>query len=674
MKILGTMVERGRRGLWMAGLLLGLHGMALAQPDSLGEDLLSLDSLLNVRISSVSKYEQTTQEAPASVTIISHEDIQNYGYNDVGELLNAVRDLYISWDRNYTYLGVRGYGRPTDYNNRVAVMVNGVVLNENLWGGAPVGTELYGLNIDNVERVEVIRGPASALYGNYPMLGMINIVMQTGKSLDGAKASVEYGSFGKMQASAAYAKTTAGGLDINVSTRLGKLDGQRLYYAEYDDSTQNNGIADRIDGSQWWGTHARLGYKGLVLQGFLSSRTVGVPTAAYGATFNDPRFVVTDRYGFLASEYARDIGTKSQVFAKAWLYQYHDRGAYPYDSADGGDQTDGVNGLWLGGEVRLRQDISAKNRLVVGVDAQRVFQANYFLNIDDTVFYAYPVADSTFALFAQDEYQPIKQLSITAGLRFDRLYLGKTALTPRIAVNVFAAKNTTFKLLYGWAFRAPNAYETNIDDPTYIKGNNGLKPELIRSLELVYEQKLGRHQAIAASLYRQNLLQVIDQVLDPIDSLLQYQNVDNYGGYGASVEWNARLHGGFHSYCNYSFASMRNLEGQNRLTNSPMHLLKAGLSVPFLKHFRFSPEAVVQSGRLTVYGTKTDPFAYLSAQLLVAPHFTGKAGALNRFQLAFKVRNLLDTVYGYPGGFEHEQPVIQQNGRNYNLKLTMSIL
>lgn len=647
--------------------------MGMAQPDTLEDPLFDLDSLLNQHISSVAKYDQTTMEAPASVSIISHEDIQNYGYNDIGELLNAVRDLYITYDRNYTYLGIRGYGRPTDYNNRVGVMVNGVVLNENLWGAAPIGTELYGLNIDMVERVEVIRGPASALYGNYPMLGMINIVMQGGKSLNGLRTSVEAGSYGKLQHSLAIAKVTPRGLDLSLGLRLGNLQGQQLYYPEYDDSSTNYGIADKLDGCKWYGGFARVGYRGFVAQAFLSSRTISVPTAAYGSAFNDPRFIVTDRYAFVQTEYSHDWGSKAELFVKAWGYHYHDRGAYPLDSADGGYQRDGVNGLWVGGEARLRYDLGANNRLVVGLDAQHVFKANYFIDLVDTQLYNFPVSYNTGAVFAQDEWQPIKQLSITAGLRLDKLYLGKTALTPRLAVNFFPTKSAAVKLLYGWAFRAPNAYEANINDPTYIKGNLNLKPETIHALELVYEQQIGKRQLLAASAYRQNILQVIDQVLDPVDSLLQFQNVENSGGYGGSVEWSGHFAKGIHAYGSYSFAHMRNLEDDVLLTNSPQHMVKGGFSLPFASHFRFSPEMVAQSGRLTVYGDYTDPFLYLSAQLRIAPQIKGKAAFLNRFQLSFKVRNLLNTTYSYPGGFEHVQASIPQNGRNYNLKLEVNL-
>ena len=81
---------------------------------------------------------------------------------------------------------------------------------------------------------------------------------------------------------------------------------------------------------------------------------------------------------------------------------------------------------------------------------------------------------------------------------------------------------------------------------------------------------------------------------------------------------------------------------------------------------------IAQSSRRTVYDTETSPFAYFSCQVLFAPKLKS-ASFLNRLQLAVKVRNILNTDYRYPGGFEHVQPSIRQNGRNYNLKLTVHL-
>jgi len=103
-----------------------------AQQDALAIQDISLESLLNVRVSTASKYEQTAREAPAAVTVITAEDIERYGYESLGDVLASVRGFYTSYDRNYAYLGTRGFGRPTDDNNRILVLINGLSTNDGI--------------------------------------------------------------------------------------------------------------------------------------------------------------------------------------------------------------------------------------------------------------------------------------------------------------------------------------------------------------------------------------------------------------------------------------------------------------------------------------------------------------------------------------------------------------
>ncbi len=149
-------------------------GLVLAQQDESGNRDFSLDSLLNIKISTAAKYEQTSREAPASVTIISSEDIERFGYRTLDEVLMTVRGFYTSYDRNYSYVGIRGFSRPTDYNDRVLLLINGHTTNENFYGSAFIGTDL-ALNLEAVDRIEIVRGPGSALYGTGAMFAVINI-------------------------------------------------------------------------------------------------------------------------------------------------------------------------------------------------------------------------------------------------------------------------------------------------------------------------------------------------------------------------------------------------------------------------------------------------------------------------------------------------------------------
>ncbi len=643
---------------------------AWAQIDSLSPVSASLDSLLNQRINTTVKLAQSISEIPASLTIIAKEDIQNYGYNDVSELLNAVREIYLSNDRNYGYIGIRGFCRPNDYNNRIAFMVNGIVQNDNIWGGNPLENDSHGLNLDDVERVEIIRGPASALYGNYPMLGIINVITQSGKTQDGNKLSVETGSYGKIQASGAYGKVLKNGIDMHVGVRAGSIAGQNLYYAAYDDSSTNFGVADHTNSAKFYGLNARISLRAWTFKVLHTWRDAHVPTGSFGTIFNDPTFHVVDGHLSLDLSYGREIARRAKFFGRSYFNRYGYRGYYPYPSPIGLDN-EVTEGLWGGLEGRLIWDISTTNRLLVGIEGRGNFKTSYRTMYNNIEQFNGSFPYYTYGIYLQDEWQPWKKLNISGGLRFDYLYLGNIALTPRVAVNYFVGKKTTLKALYGEAFKAPTVYEVEISNGNPAVGDYRLRPERTQSIELIGEQRIAKHLNVVGSLYNSQMYRLIESVT-LADSTQQYQNIQKAGGYGVSAELNGRLKDGLNFYLSYSFARMQNVADGTWLTNSPRHLAKGGVSFPLLRYFRLSPEAVFQSGRKTVSNLETSAFFLSNVNVIFAPKFKEKAKFASHFQLSFKIRNILNTAYEYPAGFEHKQAFIQQNGRNYNLKIQFS--
>jgi len=88
----------------------------------------SLEALLDVPVDSVegaARHTQRITEAPASVTVVTASDIETFGWRTLADVLKSVRGFHVTYDRNYSYVGVRAFGRPTDYNNRVRIEVNG---------------------------------------------------------------------------------------------------------------------------------------------------------------------------------------------------------------------------------------------------------------------------------------------------------------------------------------------------------------------------------------------------------------------------------------------------------------------------------------------------------------------------------------------------------------------
>ena len=88
-----------------------------------------------------SKYEQKTSEAPAWVTLVTAEEIEAYGYRTLADILRSVPGFYATYDRNYSYLGVRGFLRPGDYNSRVLLLVDGHRTNDNIYDSTFYGNE-----------------------------------------------------------------------------------------------------------------------------------------------------------------------------------------------------------------------------------------------------------------------------------------------------------------------------------------------------------------------------------------------------------------------------------------------------------------------------------------------------------------------------------------------------
>ncbi len=182
---------------------------------------------------SASMRTQTLAEAPASVTIITADEIQKYGYRTLADILKSVRGFYVSYDRNYDYLGIRGFSRTGDYNSRVLLMVDGHRINDNVYDSAAIGTEFI-LDVDLIDRVEIVRGPASALYGSNAFFGVINVITRSGAQLKGGEVAAGAGSFYSWQARATYGGKFWDNGEYLFSISRYMTPGQELHFQEFD--------------------------------------------------------------------------------------------------------------------------------------------------------------------------------------------------------------------------------------------------------------------------------------------------------------------------------------------------------------------------------------------------------------------------------------------------------
>src|SRR5215213_263454 len=167
------------------GVLLATAPAAAAQqplPELSLEELMRMDA---GRVFGASERIQPVTEAPASVSFITAQEIERYGYRTLADILRAVRGMYVTNDRNFSYVGARGFNKPGDYNSRILLLVNGHRVNDNIFGQAEIGAE-FGMDPAMFERVEIIRGPASSLYGDSAFFAVVNVITKSGASLGGA--------------------------------------------------------------------------------------------------------------------------------------------------------------------------------------------------------------------------------------------------------------------------------------------------------------------------------------------------------------------------------------------------------------------------------------------------------------------------------------------------------
>ncbi len=649
-------------------LLLGtlcFPGRALVS-QSEAPSVVSLDSLLDTRVSTAAKYSQRISEVAASVTIVTSEDIERFGYRTLDQVLATVPGFYLSNDRDYTSVGNRGFGRPTDHNNRILLLVDGNTVNESVFGSAPIGSELP-IPMQSLERIEIIRGPGSALYGTGAVFGVVNLITRSGAAIDGAKIQARGGSYGQRGVEGLFGRRTRGGVDILLSGLLDRSEGQDLYYPAFDSTYQ--GIAKNLDGEERLGLVASLDAGAFSLHGRYATRRKEVPTAPYRSLFGVPGAFTWDQYASVELGFDQDLDARRHLVSRVYYNHYRDNSDFPFPDSLGNNQplTAATGEEVMGAEARLRWDLGSANRLTVGGEFRRSFTAGLVspresphTNIDLNG----PM--SSLSGYIQDEYQFSRATSLLAGLRYDAYSnVNHNPLSPRLGLLVRPTRTTTLKLLYGEAFRAPSVYETGISGIPFIPNPN-LRPERIRTLELVWQQRLGGSLLWSTSVSRYRMRDLIDLTFDPGTGYLQFQNVNRVKSLGVESGLDVRLGADLAGFASYSWQRTIDALTQDRLTNSPAHLAKGGLSLVAAPWFRPAITARYESSRKTARGSHTGAFFLTDLNLRVLPL---PASSDRQFELGLRINNLLDAAYASPGGAELLQSSIPQDGRTLSAEL-----
>ena len=658
-------------------LLLALMGIFWVSSVDAAQQLqpdfteLSIEELMNLDIdivSGASKYAQKVTEAPSSVSIVTADEIRKYGYRTLADILRSVRSFYTTYDRNYHYVGIRGFGRPGDYNVRLLLLLDGHRINDNLDDSASIGTE-FAIDVDLIDRVEVIRGPSSSLYGANAFFGVINIVTKRGQKLSGLETAAEAASFGKYKGRLSYGDKFRNGLEMILSGSIYDSKGQDLYFKEFDDPATNNGVAENCDDDQYRSFFGRLSCRDFILQGGYVSREKGIPTASFESEFNDPRNRTVDGQAYVSLKYKHRFNNQLAVMARLSYNHYNYDGDYVFDYSEDDVPYILVNkdvgrGKCWGGELKLTKNLMAKHRFVLGAEYRDNIQQDQS-NYDEKVYLDDKRDAKNWALYVQDEFQILNPLIFNAGLRYDHYDTFGGTANPRLGLIYTPIEKTSLKLLLGWAFRSPNAYELYYHDGEDTqKSNPDLKTETIETHELVVEQYLGRRLRGSVAGFYYEIDDLISQQTDPADELIVFKNLEKIEARGLELELEWTCDSGLRGRASYTFQYVKNQQTGDVLTNSPKHLAKFSIGVPLIKEKLFAGmESHYMSTRRTLANSDADAFWLTNLTL-------SGTKLLKGLEVSASVYNLFDKKYGDPGSEEHLPGVIEQDGRSLRLQLT----
>jgi outer membrane receptor for ferrienterochelin and colicins len=640
---------------------------------------LSLEELMQIdagQVFGASERLQPSIEAPASVSFITAQEIQRYGYRTLADILRSVRGMYVTNDRNFSWLGIRGFGKPGDYNSRILLLINGHRVNDNVFGQAEIGAE-FGLDPAMFERVEIIRGPASSLYGDSAFFAVVNVITRSGAALDGSSVTTEYGTLGTRLLRASTGQLFGNGLDLALSGTYEHSDGvQELFFPAFNSPATNHGIAEGLDAEGAKQFYGRVSKSGLTITAMYGTRRKHVPTASSATQFNQQfwREESTDRHGLFDVDYGRSFG-QTRLTVRGAYDRFSYSGVYPFAVEPDGTPTmvgltEGLGSRWTA-TAGVTRVFTGRHTLRAGAEfIDNLRQDQHATFAGPVPFYDLPNSTTQQALYVQHESKLSSWLILNGGLRYDR-YEQFDRVTPRAAVIVLPSSAQSFKYLYGRAFRAPNFWEQN--DFYFGERVHTLQPEAIDTHEFVWERYLNDRLRTAVSTYWYKADRLITTVLDDTTFLgATYVNQGQVRAKGVELEAQLRLRGESRALVSYAVQRAADHETGDELPNSPRHMAKARVSLPgpFGRSF-VSVEGQYLSGRTTFPRPDSGDGLYLGKVGAAATANVTLVQPFGRaWELTAGVRNLFDTKYSDPVSEQHLQEAIEQNGRTARIGLT----
>jgi outer membrane receptor for ferrienterochelin and colicins len=669
-------------------------------------------------VSAASRETESIDDAPASVTVITAQELAAFSYPTILEALRGVRGYAVNFDSTYGNAAVRGLGQANDFSNRLLVLSDGAVLNENLLYQPFIHYD-GRVDLGDVQRIEVVRGPSSVLYGTGAVSGVVNLVLKDRDEPDGvhgqissydnstARARAGFSQrFGEGGVWASVAGATSQGRDVRLAVDPG--DGTGAVMSE-------TPAFDKFDaytatGKIWW--------KDFTLQAFWTARENTIPTGNYSSRFADTRSVSEDRRLLVEGKFKRKIGDSAELLVRAhanYAYYHLD---YWYDNdpempmpgtSDTYNYFETYGAWWGGAESRVTFPIGDQVRLSLGVEGVLHMNAKMLGGSWDVPHETYETSLDTstpYSVLAAGgllDWRPNAKVRVQLGARFDywalqgdrnavaeeRNSTSFPAFSPRLAVVTKPTQSDVVKLLVGSAFRAPSAYEFFYNDGgiAQVKSDacgDELSPENVYSAEVEGTHRFNLDWVGLASVHGTLARNIIETAIvgdvcangNGTEEAIYYKNSDtDQRILGVDLEVRREFRAGIMASVQYGFLHARYAESPDaslglpddrRLPNAPTNY--AGLKLIF---------PIVQSSVTGAFRAALEDRRRLdpaveerSERAVVADAVLSGVIGRHGLQYATGVYNIFNWQYSLPA-VPYASMVMPQNGRSFMFTLTV---
>src|SRR5207237_9466934 len=238
-------------------------------------------------VSAASRTAESVDDAPSSVSLVSGRELRAMGYPTIADALRGVRGVFVNYDTTYAALGFRGYGPAGSYGNKVLILVDGHSTNDDWIDSSYVGYD-NRTDLDDVDRIEVVRGPGSVLYGTGAFVGVVNLVTRSREAASESSVTMGTVDAGSIRARGAFRRILGerSGVDFSAS---GIDAAGRDYFFPALSGGGFDGVSRGADGFRSGTVAGKIWLGDLPLQAPAVARATSLSTRVYDTNLADPR-------------------------------------------------------------------------------------------------------------------------------------------------------------------------------------------------------------------------------------------------------------------------------------------------------------------------------------------------------------------------------------------------